>query len=158
MEHPAGKKLLEFAMEGCPTKAGRDWSVAEITAAVERGPHESAMGKEQMQQYQREVKVKGKQGKLKIMAWDDIKKNPPKKLKVSPFAMIPHKSRKWRGILDLSFALRMEVGRILASVNQIITKTAPQWAINQMGHALLRTVHAFAEANDWEMIFLACGI
>ena len=55
LEHPAGELLMEYAMEGCPVNVGRDWTIEEITAAVERGPHKSALGKEQMAQYQNKV-------------------------------------------------------------------------------------------------------
>ena len=90
-----------------------------------------------------------------IVAWDDIKKRPLKKLKLSLFAMIPHESRKWRGILDLSFSLRMAMHEIFKLANKITTKTAPQGAIDQMGHALQRIIHAFTEVEEYEKIFLA---
>ena len=84
LKHLAGKKLLEYAMEGYLIKAGRERTIEEITVAIASAPHKSVRVKEQMQQYQQEVKEKGKWGKLMIVAWDDIKKRPPKKLKVSP--------------------------------------------------------------------------
>jgi hypothetical protein len=42
--------------------------------------------------------------------WNDIKGNPPEQLKISPISMVPHKSRKFRTILDLSFAILLESG------------------------------------------------
>ena len=39
----------------------------------------------------------------RIVLWDDIKDNPPKQLKISPIAAIPHKSKTFRSILDLTF-------------------------------------------------------
>ena len=36
----------------------------------------------------------------------------------------------------------------MESVNNSTTKTAPRGAIAQMGHSLMRVIHAFAEA-DW---------
>ena len=64
----------------------------------------------------------------------DIKDNPPPELKVSPLAMIPHKSRLFRAILDLSFAIRLASGKIIELVNETTKKTAPQGAIDQPGH------------------------
>ena len=42
-EHPAAPMLVEHAKEGCPVDTGKNWMLKEITAAVERGPHVSAM-------------------------------------------------------------------------------------------------------------------
>ena len=47
----------------------------------------------------REVRV----GQAKLVLWDDIKENPPPQMKISPIAAIPHKSKVFRSILDLSF-------------------------------------------------------
>ena len=77
---------------------------------------------------------------MRIVNWDGIKDNPPPCMKVSPIAMIPRKSRKFRAILDLSFAIKLECGRILPSVNDALV-------INQMGHVLTRIIHAFTQAD-----------
>jgi hypothetical protein len=86
--------------------------------------------------------------------WEDIKHNPPKDLKISPIAMIPHESRGFQAILDLSYSIRLR-GHTVPSVNEATEKTAPKGAINQMGHALSRIIHAFAETDEDSMIFLA---
>ena len=101
-----------------------------------------------MQQLQREVQEKVKSGQARLVAWDDIKRSPPQQLKVSPIAMIPHKSRGFRAILDLAYSLRLASGQQLPSVNEMTTKLAPRGAIDQMGHTLSRIIHAFAEASD----------
>jgi hypothetical protein len=87
-------------------------------------------------------------GHQKIILWDNIKNNPPTQLKISPIATIPHKLRSFRSILDLSFSLRLKNGGILPSVNDTTIKTAPTGALNQLGHALSRIIHAFAESDD----------
>ena len=61
--------------------------------------------------------------------------------------MIPHKSRKLRAILDLSYTIKLMERRIEA-VNDTTTKTAPQGAMDQMGHVLDRIIYAFTEAED----------
>ena len=39
------------------------------------------------------VVAKEKKGQCKVVLWGSIKDTPPEKLKISPIAMIPHKSR-----------------------------------------------------------------
>ena len=43
----------------------------------------------------------------------------------------------------------------MPSVNETSEKTAPQGAIDQIGHSLKRIIHAFAEARDEDKIFMA---
>ena len=76
-------------------------------------------------------------------------------LKISPIAAIPHKSKQFRSILDLSFNLRLKQGGIVPSVNATTIKTAPKGAIDQLGHSLTRIIHAFAEAQEDACIFMA---
>ena len=87
--------------------------------------------------------------------WEEIRDNPPRLLKISPVAAIPHKSKAYRSILDLSFRLRLADGGSIPSVNETTTKTAPDGAIDQIGHSLKRIIHAFAEVDDEAVIFMA---
>ncbi len=89
------------------------------------------------------------------MAWEFIKDNPPTKLKIVPIAAIPHKSKQFQSILDLSFHLRLKQGGILQSVNATTIKTAPRGAIDQIGHSLTRIIHTFAKTKDEARIFMA---
>ena len=73
---------------------------------------------------------KEKKRQCRVILWDDIKDNPPPELKVSPLAMIPHKPRLFRAILDLSFAICLASGKIIEPVNETSKKIAPQGAIN----------------------------
>ena len=75
------------------------------------------------------------QGFAKIYLWEELKKHLPAALKLSPLAMIPHKSRKYRAILDLSFALMLN-GYSLPSVNDATEKLALEDAMNQIGSVL----------------------
>jgi hypothetical protein len=128
---------------------------AEIWEAVKRGPHVSALSAEVLEHFKEEARKKVATGQAKIVKWDTIKHNPPTKMKVSPIAAIPHKSKAFRSILDLLFSLRLQDGTKLPAVNEATTKTAPGGAINQLGHALQRVIHAFAEATDDDKIFMA---
>ena len=65
--------------------------------------------------------------------WGDIKNNSSEELKVSPIAMIPHKSRAFRVILDPSFSIRLASGHEVPLVNEFYVKTVPSGASNQLG-------------------------
>jgi len=123
--------------------------------AVERGPHQSSLSPEATAHFAEESAEKVRVGQAKLVLWKDIKDNPPPQLKVSPIAAIPHKSKAFRSILDLSFRLRLRSGGILASVNDSTVKLAPQGALDQLGHALSRIIHAFSEAEEDDKIFMA---
>ncbi len=43
LRHEAAGLLLEWESFGCPTNTGRDWTLEEIQAATNRGPHQSAL-------------------------------------------------------------------------------------------------------------------
>ena len=153
LKHPAADLLLQYATQGCPAKTGKNWTREEMQAAIDRGNH--PMEPEVMAQLTQEAQDKVKSGQARIVLWDDIKDNPPPATKISPLAAVPHKSRGWRAILDLSFRLRLEAGKYLASVNEGSEKTAPGASIDQIGHVLQRIIHAFAQAPDDARIFMA---
>jgi hypothetical protein len=115
----------------------------------------SALDPDAIAQLKGEIEDKVKIGQCKVVEWETIKDNPPEQLKISPLAMIPHKSRQFRAILDLSFRLKLEGGESIPSVNETATLEAPAGAIDQMGHALQRIIHAFAEADPDAKIFMA---
>ena len=126
---------------------GRDWTLAELEAAVAKGPHVSALAADAIDQIQVEAREKETQGFPTIYAWEDLKKDLPAALKLSTLAMIPHKSRKYRAILDLSFALKI-AGYDLPAVNDATKKMAPEAAINQIGSVLPRIIEAMASAPE----------
>jgi len=136
--HLAGTLLEEWATYGCPTNTGKEWTVAEMEAAIRRGPHKSAREPEAIEHFKQEIERKVKDGQARVVTWNSIKDNPPAQLKISPVAAIPHKSKAYRSILDLSFPLRLDDGTIRLSVNDTTLKTAPQGAIDQIGHSLKR--------------------
>lgn len=110
LEHPAASLLQEWATYGCPAMTGKEWTRAEMTAAIARGPHESALSPEAIAHFKDEVKEKVACGQARVVNWEDIKHNPPPQLKISPIAAIPHKSKAFQSILDLSFRLRLDGG------------------------------------------------
>ena len=124
-------------------------------AVVDRGPHWSALTDDTIAHFRNEVDDKVKSKQAKLVAWDSIKDNPPVELKISPIAAIPHKSKQFCSILDLSFNLRLKQEGIIPSVNATTTKTAHKGAIDQLGHSLTRIIHASAEAEEDAHIFMA---
>jgi hypothetical protein len=70
-------------------------------------------------------------------------------------AAIPHKSRAYRSILDLSSALWLTDGGVVKSFNNTTTKLAPQGTINQLGHLLKRIIHAFSKVEDDVVVLMA---
>ncbi len=117
----------------------------ELEAAIKRGTHVSVLVPNTIKQIQLEAREKVEQGFAKIYKWDELKKNTPRKLKLSPLAMIPHKSRKYQAILDLSFELQLN-GYSVPSVNEATKDTAPEEAIHQIGTVLPRIIEAMASA------------
>ena len=148
LEHPAASLLKEYASQGCPVDVGRDWTLEELVAAVEKGPHQSALEPDAIKQIQIEAREKENQGFAKIYAWEWLKKNLQKhpRLKLSPLAMIPHKSRNYRAILDLSFQL-LVAGYLLPSINDATKDWAPEEAIAQIGSVLPRIIEALARVD-----------
>jgi hypothetical protein len=95
--------LIDWAQFGCPTKTGKLWTRVDINEAIERGPHQLALSPEVIQHFAEEIKEKIRTNQARVIKWDTIKDNPPPELKISPIAAIPHKSKAFRSILDLSF-------------------------------------------------------
>ena len=77
----------------------------------------------------------------------------PTKIKVYPIVSIPHKSKEFRQIPDLSFSLKFIPHGSVLSLNKNSEKTAPGGLIDQKGHVLLRLICAFSEAPDCANIF-----
>lgn len=155
LHHPVADKLLQFATGGCPCITGKPWTKEEAWAEVERGPHVSALEEDAIAQLEGEIAGKVTEKQCKVVLWDDIKHNTPQQLKISPLAMIPHKSRKYCAILDLSFWIWLQCGREVPSVNKATTLEAPAGAIDQLGHSLQRIIHVFAEASEDVNFFMA---
>ena len=106
LNHPAADLLLEIGKNGCPVDCGPHWTHTQIQAAIDYAAHPSAKTPLAAKTLRDKTLEKVKQGYARIVHWDDIKDDPPPNLKVSPIAAIPHKTRQFRAILDLSFVLR----------------------------------------------------
>ena len=74
-----------------------------------------------------------------MVTWREIKDALPPNLKISPVACIPHKSRAYHMIIDLSFRLR-EGDIIHPSVNNTTNKLLSEEAMVQLGKVIRRMV------------------
>jgi len=92
LNHPAAATLLEYATKGCPALTGQPWTREQMQAAIDRGPHVSALVPDAMKQLDAEIEEKIARQQCRLVRWDDIKHDPPRQLKISPLAMVPHKS------------------------------------------------------------------
>ena len=99
-----------------------------MQAVVDKRPYVSARSPEVQEQFFCESIEKAKEGQCRLVRRDANKDNPPQQLKISPIAATPHKSRKWRAILELSLSLRLDDGSYIPCVNDKTTKTAPRGA------------------------------
>ena len=130
--------LLKWATKGCPLDYGEPWSHNRIQAAVDKAAHPSAQSQAATTACRNEALERVKDKCVRLVKWDNIKHNPPKNLKISPIAAIPHKSRAFRMILDLSFNITIN-GEKLPSVNETSNK------------CLLRNM----QCTSWATSFLA---
>ena len=144
--HDTTPILQKYATQGCPVDCGRNWSHKHQLLMLQRGPHRSALAKKAVIQLQHKTTEKVQHGYAQVVKWGDIKNNIPPKLKISPVAMIPHKSKPFCCILDLSFGLEHE-GMKYPSVNKLTTKLANQKSMGQLGFVVWRLVHVM-EANQ----------
>ena len=146
-EHPAIPLLRTYADDGCPADCGPRWSKDQIIRALRRGPHISAKAPDAIRYLRKQTMEKVDHGFVRIVKWGDIKNEIPKNLKISPIAMIPHKSRDYRAILDLSFKLRHK-DMIYKSVNESTVPTSPPQGMVQLGKSLKRLIAILAANHD----------
>jgi hypothetical protein len=146
LEHPAADILLQLATHGCTAECGEPWTMEMLEAAIAKGSHPSARVPEAAAQLRSETLEKVEQGYARLELWEELKKNPPRNLKVSPVAAIPHKSRTYRCILDLSHGVRLGKEKF-ASVNESTNPmTAPRLSMAQLGNVLPRLICFVATA------------
>ena len=145
-DHPATPILEEYAKSGCPVDCGPDWTMEQIQSALEYGAHPTAKLPEALKCLIKEAEEKEKEGFVHIVRWGDIKSSLHNKFKLSPVAMIPHKSRSFRAILDLSFTLKQAQSQF-KSVNETTTKKGNSQAMEQLGNALKRLIARSADAQ-----------
>ena len=152
--HPAGPLLQEMATDGCRVEMRGDWTLEELDDAVQYGPHPTARDPEAAACCQEEALEKVAEGYCKIVPWSELrqrfKSGELPNLKISPIAAIPHKSRSYRMILDLSAKGQGRNGqKRRKSVNELTIKEAsPLASMKQLGKTLPRLIWTIAFATD----------
>ena len=153
--HEFGPTLEEYAVRGVPVDCGEDWSREEIEAAVERGPHPSALTPEALELFAEDIEKQVTSGFSRIVLWEDIKDNLPAKLKISPTAVVPQHNRRGRIILDLSFAVRVGKELIRQAVNDSTAQLSHPAALTQLGETMPRILNFLAHAPSEYPIYLS---
>jgi hypothetical protein len=88
LEHPAAPLLLELATVGCRADVGEGCTLEMLDAAILKGSHPSAMEPEAAAQLRKEALEKVGQGYARLVQWAELRRAPPKNLKISPIAAI----------------------------------------------------------------------
>ena len=139
--------LKEFAIHGVPTTVTPPFTLDALEHAVQRGAHPSARTPAAIKALREEAHEKVQKGHARLVKWQDLREALPQNIRISPLAAIPHKSRDFRMILDLSFAFRVD-GTLWPSVNDSTDEAqCPLQAMGQLGSVLPRLVHAVATSN-----------
>ena len=154
--HAFGPTLEEYSVKGVPVDCGENWSRETIEAAIERGPHQSALTPEALELFQEDVvNYQVKAGFCKIVKWDDIKDDLPPQLKISPVAAVPQVGRRPRIILDLSFGVRMGSEIIQQAVNATTATTSHPAALDFLGSSMPRILDFLAHAPSEYPVYLS---
>ena len=150
VQHPAYPMLLQLATNGCPVECGPPWSREQLEAYINYGNHSSAQDPKAAQAVHAEAMEKVNDGTCFLVNWDDIKDNPPEALKVSPLAAVPHKSRDYRMILDLSFPLQPDKDSApYTPVNAIPPHpSVPTHSMAELGNVLRRIIWTLATTPE----------
>ena len=82
------------------------------------GPHVSDLADKAIAHFYAESKGKLASNWACLVLYDEIKDNIPTQMKMSPIASIPHKSKAFILILDLSFLLKLIPHGRVPSVNK----------------------------------------
>jgi hypothetical protein len=101
--HPFFPTLKDWGENGVPVDCGPDWDWDVIEHAVARGPHRSALDPENATTVEEDIQYQVDAGFSQIFTWEEVQRLRPKKLKVSPMAVVPQKNQWGRIILDLLF-------------------------------------------------------
>ena len=89
-----------------------------------RDPHKSVLVDGAIAYFAAEEKGKVASNRLRLVLYEKIKGNIPTQMKVSPIYAIPHKSKEFRSILDLSFSSKITPHGRVPSVKENIKKTS----------------------------------
>ena len=70
----ASNVLLQYASDGSPLDCGQDWMIAQMEAAIQKGPHQSAQSPEASNALRTEALERIAEGSCQVVKWKDIKR------------------------------------------------------------------------------------
>ena len=152
--HPFSSTLREW-QAGIQVDCGPEWDMTTCDAAVERGPHPTALTAEAIELFAEDISYQEKAGFCQVFLWDELRRLQPKNLKISPVAVVPQVGRRGRIILDLSFPVYQEVDGVMtiiqSSVNDTTEIKAPTIPVKEIGKVLHRLLHfmKMTRAGKW---------
>jgi hypothetical protein len=160
--HPFFPTLHQWGSHGVPVDCGPDWQWDAVLAAVAGSPHRSALDPENIALVHEDVQYQVDAGFSKIVLWEDLNQLKPRRLKISPIAVVPQKNRRGRLVLDLSFPVYPERTKtnprpdpIQAGVNETTIQLASQEPVRAIGNVLRRVLTLLDSAALDEVIMLA---
>lgn len=160
--HSAGPLLQQYGSVGCPVDVTENWTLEQLDAAVAYGAHPSASTPAAAEALRKEALEKVEQGFAKLIPWKDLRQQitEGQKLhtKISPIAAIPHKSRLFRMILDLSRKGQRRRGQVpTTSVNDLTNEdAAPHISMVQLGSSLGRVIFFLATQSEEDGPVMMC--
>ena len=146
MKHPAGPLLESYANDGCPVEVDATWTLQQLDDAVAYGAHPSAQDPVAAKACRTEALEKVHEGHAKLIKYSALRAAVARgdlTAKISPIAAIPHKSRAFRMLLDLSpKGQGREPGKTpRVSVNDATNRdAAPLAAMDQLGKVMPRII------------------
>jgi hypothetical protein len=145
-----------MATRGCPTNLGPNWSPQQLQDYFNYGAHWSATSPEAAAFIHAEAIERENSGLCRIVRWKDIKNDPPPNLKLSPAAAVPHKSKTFRQLLDLTFALQAPDGTFYTPDNGAPPDpNLPSHSQFEMGNVTSRIIWQMARATQDLPFFFA---
>ena len=162
--HPAGPLLQTYGTQGCPVDLAEEWSLEQLDMAVAYGAHPSARTPEAIAAIRQEALEKVDQGFVTLVPWAQLRRDivagTAPSVKISPIAAIPHKSRQFRLILDLSKKGQNRKGQLpTTAVNELTNQdAAPMDSMNNLGIVLPRVIHAMATQPTEQGPILMCKL
>ncbi len=67
LHHKAAGLLTNWEQFSCPSSTGQDWTSAKIQAAINRGPHKSALEPDAIAHFTTEVRNKVDKGQAQVV-------------------------------------------------------------------------------------------
>ena len=87
-------RLLEWGTNGVPVDCGSPWLQEAIEAALDTGPHVSALTPAAIQLIQEDIQYQVDAGFADIMLESELRQDMPPNLKVSRAAVVPQHNRR----------------------------------------------------------------